>query len=180
MILSWWGFALALLLFLFFRWNPKVSSEAYLFLFFQTTKAFLPTMLEINHGHIVTVASSLGLFSTAGVEVCHYKAFPSFSEFTSSQIHYSPRSVPAALIFLQAPGSYLCAVVECTPAPTNSIFCINLTLVWQTNGSSRSRWASHEYGPILISSFTWRQWEDTGSRWNWRALAVPQRTDKWG
>lgn len=27
-------------------------------------------MLEINHGHIVTVASSLGLFSTAGVEVC--------------------------------------------------------------------------------------------------------------
>lgn len=38
--------------------------------FFQTTKAFLPTMLEINHGHIVTVASSLGLFSTAGVEVC--------------------------------------------------------------------------------------------------------------
>ncbi|XP_011812826.1 PREDICTED: retinol dehydrogenase 10 [Colobus angolensis palliatus] len=35
---------------------------------FWTTKAFLPTMLEINHGHIVTVASSLGLFSTAGVE----------------------------------------------------------------------------------------------------------------
>ncbi|GAB1284814.1 Retinol dehydrogenase 10 [Apodemus speciosus] len=34
----------------------------------ETTKAFLPTMLEINHGHIVTVASSLGLFSTAGVE----------------------------------------------------------------------------------------------------------------
>lgn len=25
-------------------------------------------MMEINHGHIVTVASSLGLFSTAGVE----------------------------------------------------------------------------------------------------------------
>ena len=36
---------------------------------FQTTKAFLPKMLELNHGHIVTVASSLGLFSTAGVEV---------------------------------------------------------------------------------------------------------------
>lgn len=35
----------------------------------QTTKAFLPKMLELNHGHIVTVASSLGLFSTAGVEV---------------------------------------------------------------------------------------------------------------
>lgn len=26
-------------------------------------------MLERNHGHIVTVASSLGLFTTAGVEV---------------------------------------------------------------------------------------------------------------
>lgn len=37
--------------------------------FLQTTKAFLPKMLELNHGHIVTVASSLGLFSTAGVEV---------------------------------------------------------------------------------------------------------------
>ncbi|KAJ7397326.1 Retinol dehydrogenase 10 [Pitangus sulphuratus] len=35
---------------------------------FWTTKAFLPKMLEMNHGHIVTVASSLGLFSTAGVE----------------------------------------------------------------------------------------------------------------
>uniref|UniRef100_A0A8C6LX72 Retinol dehydrogenase 10a n=1 Tax=Nothobranchius furzeri TaxID=105023 RepID=A0A8C6LX72_NOTFU len=33
-----------------------------------TTKAFLPKMLELNHGHIITVASSLGLFSTAGVE----------------------------------------------------------------------------------------------------------------
>lgn len=45
--------------------------------FFQTTKAFLPTMLEINHGHIVTVASSLGLFSTAGVEVCQRERPPS-------------------------------------------------------------------------------------------------------
>lgn len=35
---------------------------------FWTTKAFLPKMLELNHGHIVTVASSLGLFTTAGVE----------------------------------------------------------------------------------------------------------------
>ncbi|MEE6463728.1 hypothetical protein FKM82_006034 [Ascaphus truei] len=35
---------------------------------FWTTKAFLPKMMEINHGHIVTIASSLGLFSTAGVE----------------------------------------------------------------------------------------------------------------
>ncbi|XP_023866040.1 retinol dehydrogenase 10-B [Salvelinus sp. IW2-2015] len=35
---------------------------------FWTTKAFVPKMLELNHGHIVTVASSLGLFTTAGVE----------------------------------------------------------------------------------------------------------------
>ncbi|XP_061425368.1 retinol dehydrogenase 10-like [Lethenteron reissneri] len=35
---------------------------------FWTTKAFLPHMLETNHGHLVTVASSLGLFSTAGIE----------------------------------------------------------------------------------------------------------------
>uniref|UniRef100_A0A8C2A9E7 NADP-retinol dehydrogenase n=1 Tax=Cyprinus carpio TaxID=7962 RepID=A0A8C2A9E7_CYPCA len=35
---------------------------------FWTAKAFLPKMLELNHGHIVTVASSLRLFTTAGVE----------------------------------------------------------------------------------------------------------------
>lgn len=33
------------------------------------TKAFLPQMKEKNHGHIVTIASALGLFSTACVEV---------------------------------------------------------------------------------------------------------------
>ena len=35
----------------------------------QMTKAFLPQMKAKNHGHIVTVASALGLFSTACVEV---------------------------------------------------------------------------------------------------------------
>lgn len=35
---------------------------------FWMTKAFLPHMKEQNHGHIVTVASALGLFSTACVE----------------------------------------------------------------------------------------------------------------
>lgn len=50
--------------------NNCLCSPPSLSLFlFQTTKAFLPKMLEMNHGHIVTVASSLGLFSTAGVEV---------------------------------------------------------------------------------------------------------------
>ena len=33
------------------------------------TKAFLPQMKAQNHGHIVTIASALGLFSTACVEV---------------------------------------------------------------------------------------------------------------
>ncbi|XP_007570463.1 retinol dehydrogenase 10 isoform X1 [Poecilia formosa] len=35
---------------------------------FWTTKAFLPQMKVRNHGHIVTVASALGLFTTACVE----------------------------------------------------------------------------------------------------------------
>lgn len=35
------------------------------------TKAFLPQMKAKNHGHIVTIASALGLFSTACVEVRH-------------------------------------------------------------------------------------------------------------
>lgn len=35
----------------------------------QTVKAFLPQMKANNHGHIVTIASVLGLFSTACVEV---------------------------------------------------------------------------------------------------------------
>lgn len=35
----------------------------------QTVKAFLPQMKAQNHGHIVTIASVLGLFSTACVEV---------------------------------------------------------------------------------------------------------------
>ena len=41
----------------------------YLFINFdlQTTKAFLPAMLEKNHGHIVTIASSAGLFGVTGL-----------------------------------------------------------------------------------------------------------------
>ncbi|AWP02697.1 putative retinol dehydrogenase 10-like [Scophthalmus maximus] len=35
---------------------------------FWTVKAFLPQMIAQNHGHIVTIASVLGLFSTACVE----------------------------------------------------------------------------------------------------------------
>ncbi|CAB4004001.1 Epidermal retinol dehydrogenase 2 [Paramuricea clavata] len=35
-----------------------------------TTKAFLPAMLENNHGHIVSIASSAGLFGVAGL--CDY------------------------------------------------------------------------------------------------------------
>lgn len=34
------------------------------------TKAFLPQMKTRNHGHIVTIASALGLFTTSCVEVC--------------------------------------------------------------------------------------------------------------
>ena len=38
----------------------------------QTTKAFLPSMLENNHGHVVTIASSAGLFGVCGL--CDYCA----------------------------------------------------------------------------------------------------------
>lgn len=84
--------------------TARVSSEACVSLFFQTTKAFLPTMLEINHGHIVTVASSLGLFSTAGVEVCQTGSI-SFIQL-HSLVTSNPqilRRVPAAL-HLGVPG----------------------------------------------------------------------------
>lgn len=35
----------------------------------QVVKAFVPQMKEQNHGHIITIASILGLFNTACVEV---------------------------------------------------------------------------------------------------------------
>ena len=38
----------------------------------QTTKAFLPSMLENNHGHVATIASSAGLFGVCGL--CDYSA----------------------------------------------------------------------------------------------------------
>lgn len=69
--------------------------------FLQTTKAFLPKMLELNHGHIVTVASSLGLFSTAGVEVSiiHRNAYtsPSFPP-SASGLFSSAVGVPASTL----------------------------------------------------------------------------------
>ena len=41
---------------------------------FQTLKAFLPTMMSHNHGHIVTIASLAGHFGTKGlVEYCASK-----------------------------------------------------------------------------------------------------------
>lgn len=40
--------------------------------YLQTNKAFLPSMLEKNHGHVVTIASSAGLFGVCGL--CDYCA----------------------------------------------------------------------------------------------------------
>lgn len=34
---------------------------------FQTTKAFLPAMLEQNRGHIVSIASAAGMVGTVGL-----------------------------------------------------------------------------------------------------------------
>lgn len=77
------------------------SSSLLFFPFLQTTKAFLPKMLELNHGHIVTVASSLGLFSTAGVEVSiihntHTHAHTSMvSHHPQAELFSQPLRVPA-------------------------------------------------------------------------------------
>lgn len=46
----------------------------YLRKFVQTTKAFLPHMVETDHGHIVTIASMAGIIGTAGmVDYCASK-----------------------------------------------------------------------------------------------------------
>ena len=42
----------------------QVCLNLHAFFNFQTTKAFLPHMQEIDHGHIVTVASVAGMFGT--------------------------------------------------------------------------------------------------------------------
>ena len=40
----------------------------------QTIKAFVPAMMKNNHGHIITIASSAGLFGVAGlVDYCSSK-----------------------------------------------------------------------------------------------------------
>uniref|UniRef100_A0A8C7HI05 Retinol dehydrogenase 10b n=1 Tax=Oncorhynchus kisutch TaxID=8019 RepID=A0A8C7HI05_ONCKI len=62
---------------------------------FWTTKAFVPKMLELNHGHIVTVASSLGLFTTAGVEVS--------SIFSTDKVTVYLPTVYPRLFYLKTP-----------------------------------------------------------------------------
>lgn len=55
----------------------------------QTAKAFLPTMLEKNHGHLVTIASSAGLFGVTGLaDYCASKfAAVGFDETLRMEIH---------------------------------------------------------------------------------------------
>uniref|UniRef100_A0A8C8SG96 Short-chain dehydrogenase/reductase 3 n=1 Tax=Pelusios castaneus TaxID=367368 RepID=A0A8C8SG96_9SAUR len=55
---------------------------------FWTVKAFLPKMMEMNHGHIVTIAGYFGLFATACVEdYCASKfAVVGFHEALSHQL----------------------------------------------------------------------------------------------
>lgn len=58
-------------------------------------------MLELNHGHIVTVASSLGLFSTAGVEVSiiHNNTYTSHHSHHPKPVLFSKVvSVPASIL----------------------------------------------------------------------------------
>ena len=42
----------------------KVDSVSFIF---QTTKAFLPHMMEHNHGHIVCISSLIGLIAIPGI-----------------------------------------------------------------------------------------------------------------
>ncbi|XP_005304729.3 retinol dehydrogenase 10-like [Chrysemys picta bellii] len=55
---------------------------------FWTVKAFLPRMMEMDHGHIVTIAGSLGLFATACMaDYCASKfAVVGFHEALSHQL----------------------------------------------------------------------------------------------
>jgi len=58
-------------------------------------------MLELNHGHIVTIASSLGLFSTAGVEVSiiHNNTYKSHRSHHPKPVFFSEAlSVPASTL----------------------------------------------------------------------------------
>lgn len=52
-------------------WGLKLS-QFFCPLNVQTVKAFLPSMLEKNRGHIVSTASAAGLFGVAGL--CDYCA----------------------------------------------------------------------------------------------------------
>uniref|UniRef100_A0A8C4VXN7 Retinol dehydrogenase 10 n=1 Tax=Gopherus evgoodei TaxID=1825980 RepID=A0A8C4VXN7_9SAUR len=50
-------------------------------------QAFLPKMMEMDHGHIVTIAGSLGLFATACMDYCASKfAAAGFHEALSHQL----------------------------------------------------------------------------------------------
>ena len=43
-------------------------------IFFQTLKAFLPSMMEKNHGHVVNIASNAGIFGVPGlIDYCASK-----------------------------------------------------------------------------------------------------------
>jgi short-subunit dehydrogenase len=54
----------------YFRKLIRVLLKFYFFL--KLGKAFLPAIMEKNHGHIVTIASMAGLFGNAGL--CDYCA----------------------------------------------------------------------------------------------------------
>nr|XP_058954947.1 epidermal retinol dehydrogenase 2-like [Pocillopora verrucosa] len=53
-------------------WMIQKTMEVNTMAHFWTNKAFLPSMLEKNHGHVVTIASSAGLFGVCGL--CDYCA----------------------------------------------------------------------------------------------------------
>uniref|UniRef100_A0A8C7DD96 Retinol dehydrogenase 10a n=1 Tax=Oncorhynchus kisutch TaxID=8019 RepID=A0A8C7DD96_ONCKI len=99
-----------------------------------TTKAFLPKMLELNHGHIVTVASSMGLFSTAGVEDYCASKFGAigFHESLSHEIKASDKDgIKMTLVcpYLVDTGMFKgCRIRSSFPASLKPEFCVTQSM----------------------------------------------------
>jgi len=112
-------------------------------------------MLELNHGHIVTVASSLGLFSTAGVEVgiIHNTTCTSHRSHRPKPVLFSTAvSVPASTL---RPGR-LGPLSLVVPPPVK---LRNTDEHWESRIDC-SIWSSGGVGPLLGIG--------PGARMSWR------------
>lgn len=115
-------------------------------------------MLEINHGHIVTVASSLGLFSTAGVEVCLSNIKHFLPSVAWSRI--SPNPVKSTCCpYIYESTLPVCCLWNVLRYPRASwwgatlVSCAikSLLLVWQSSSSSSTGWTSPQCAPFSLA-----------------------------